>query len=249
MTHLRSALAAVCVAAGLALLAPAAGAEDALTDTQKQQLDQQIHDYILAHPEVVMEALQAYDQQQKDKEAAGQKQAITERSDELLHDAGDPVGGNPDATLTVVEFFDYHCPYCKAVAPEFLSTVQSDGNLRVVFKEFPILGDSSVFAAKVALAAEKQGKYIDMHRALMALKGDLSEDAVYGAAKAQGLDVDKLKQDVAAPDIEERITKTYDLARALGIHGTPAFIIGDELIPGALPMSELMQKVDKQRKG
>jgi protein-disulfide isomerase len=249
MTHLRLAMAALCVAAGVSLLPLAAGADDALTDAQKQQLDQRIHDYIMTHPEVVMEALQAYDQQQKDKEATDQKQAIVDRRDDLLHDAGDPVGGNAQASLTVVEFFDYHCPYCKAVAPEFLSTIQKDGNLRVVFKEFPILGDSSVFAAKVALAADKQGKYVEMHRALMALKGDLSEEAVYGAAKAQGLDVTKLKQDMAAPEVEERISKTYDLARALGIHGTPAFIIGDELIPGALPMSDLMQKVEKQRKG
>jgi protein-disulfide isomerase len=249
MIHLRTAMAALSIAAGLSLLTPAARADEALTDAQKQAMDQQIHDYIMAHPEVIVEALQAYDQKKSEADAAQQKQAIVERSQDLLHDAADPVTGNLNATLTVVEFFDYHCPYCKSVAPEFLNTIEKDGNLRVVFKEFPILGESSVFAAKVALASSKQGKYVEMHRALMALKGDLSEAAVYGAAKAQGLDVDKLKQDVASPEVEAHISKTYDLARALGISGTPAFIIGDELIPGALPMSELMAKVEKQRKG
>ena len=117
-----------------------------------------------------------------------------------------------------------------------------------MFKEFPILGDPSVFAAKAALAANKQGKYFEFHRALMALKGDLSPTAVFGIAKAQGLDVDKLKQDMDSPEIQAQINKNYELARALGINGTPAFVIGKELVPGALPMSELMAKVEEQRK-
>jgi protein-disulfide isomerase len=251
MTRFRHVPAALCLAAGLALMLPAPGAQaaDALSAAQKQEMDQRIHDYLLAHPEVLVESLQSYDQKQTADQEAQQKQAIVARRGDLLQSAGDPVAGNPDASFTIVEFFDYHCPYCKAVAADFLNTVQSDGNIRVVFKELPILGDSSVFAAKVALAAQKQGKYLPLHRALMALKGDLSEAAVYGAAKAQGLDVERLKRDMAAPEIQAQIDSTYELARDLGIHGTPAFVIGDELVPGALPMSDLMEKVEKQRKG
>ncbi|MBX6324374.1 MAG: thioredoxin domain-containing protein [Rhodospirillaceae bacterium] len=249
MTLLRHAAAALCLAAGLLALPAVAPAGEALSDTQMQAVDQRIHDYLMAHPEVIIESLQAYDQQRSQAEAAQQKQAIADLREELLHAPGDPVGGNPQAGFTVVEFFDYHCPYCKAVAADFLDAVKKDGNVRVVFKDFPILGDSSVFAAKAALAADKQGRYVAFYRAVMALKGDLSEEAVFRAAKAQGLDVERLKQDMAAPEIAQRISRNYDLARALGIHGTPAFIIGDELVPGALPMSELMAKVEQHRKG
>ncbi len=249
MSHLRRILAALCLAAGLAALPPAAHAGDALSDAQRQEIDQRIHDYLMAHPEVIVESLQAYDEQRSQAEAAQQKQAILDRREDLLHAPGDPVGGNPQASFTIVEFFDYHCPYCKAVAADFLNAMQKDGNVRIVFKDFPILGDASVFAAKAALAADRQGKYVEFYRAVMALKGDLSEAAVFGAAKAQGLDVDRLRQDMAAPEIEAQINRNYELARALGIRGTPAFIVGDELIPGALPMSELMAKLEQQRKG
>jgi protein-disulfide isomerase len=248
MIHVRRALAIACLAAGLGWLVPQAQGEEALTDAQKQAIDSQIRDYLMAHPEVIIESLQQHEQKQEEEQAAQQKQQISERRDELLHSAGTPVAGNPDASFAVVEFFDYHCPYCKSVAGDFIDTMQKDGNVRVVFKEFPILGESSVFAAKVALAAAKQGKYVEMHRALMALKGDLSEDAVYGLAAKEGLDVEKLKQDAGSTDVEEELNRNYELARALGIRGTPAFIVGEELIPGALPMEELMAKIDEQRK-
>lgn len=230
-------------------LVPAARAGEALTPAQKQAIDTMIHDYLLAHPEVIIEALQAYEQKQAEAEAAQQREAIIRHEDALLHDAGDPVGGNPQASLTVVEFFDYKCPYCKSVADPFLQTVEADGNVRIVFKEFPILGESSVYAARAALAADKQGKYVAMHRGLMALKGELSEAAVFGLAEKVGLDLDRLRVDMESPEIDQQIARTHELARALSIRGTPAFIIGDELVPGAMSMDDLKAMLAEARKG
>jgi protein-disulfide isomerase len=236
------------LALGLSLLvAPAALAEEPLTDAQKQAIDARIRDYLLAHPEVIVEALQLFEEQQAALEGEQQKQAIADNRDELLNGAGNPVGGNLEAPFTVVEFFDYRCPYCKSVAGDFIDTVHDDGQVRIVFKEFPILGEWSMFAAKAALAADKQGKYLPLHRALMEFKGEPSEQAVFDIAGEQGLDVARLKADMEAADIAEQLERNYNLARALGVRGTPAFIIGDELVPGALSMDDLKAKVAAQR--
>lgn len=248
MSHARLALACLGLAAGLCLVAaPAALAEEPLTTAQKEAIDARIHDYLLAHPEVIVEALQAFEEQQAALEGEQQKQAIADNREELVNGAGNPVGGNADAPFTVVEFFDYRCPYCKTVAGDFIDTVEADGNVRIVFKEFPILGEWSLLAAKAALAADKQGKYLALHRALMEYKGEPTEEAVFDIAARQGLDVDRLKADMEGEDVAEQLERNYTLARALGVRGTPAFIIGDELVPGALSMDDFKAKVAAQR--
>jgi protein-disulfide isomerase len=250
MPHFRPALTGLALAAGLSLLAaPLAAAEEALTAEQKAAIETLIRDYLLAHPEVVVESLEKYEELQAANEAEQAKQAITDNAEELLSGEGAPVGGNPNASFTVVEFFDYRCPYCKTVAGAFIDTVEEDGDLRIVFKEFPILGDWSLLAAKAALAADKQGKYLPLHRALMEYKGEPTEEAVFDIAAAQGIDVDRLRQDMESPDVQEQLDRNYALARALGVRGTPAFIIGNELVPGALSMDDFKQKVEEQRGG
>lgn len=250
MLHSRLALVWPALAAGLWLAAaPAGAAEQALTAAQKEAVEATIHDYLLAHPELLVEALQKYEEQQAAQEAAQTQQAIADNADALLRDETAPAAGNPDASFTVVEFFDYRCPYCKSVAGQFIDTVQEDGDLRVVFKEFPILGEWSMLAARAALAADRQGKYLPLHRALMEYKGEPTEEAIYGIAQAQGIDVERLRQDMQSSDIDEQLDRNYALARSLGVRGTPAFIIGDELVPGALSMDDFKQKVQAQRGG
>jgi protein-disulfide isomerase len=238
---------------GLALLAalpfarPAA-AEEAMTPERKQAFEKLIHDYLLEHPDVLIEALQAAEEKLKQQAEERAQQAIATRQKDLLGDPEAPVLGNPDGDVTLVEFFDYRCPYCKQVSPSLQALIKEDPKLRVVYKEFPVLGRESVFAARAALAARKQGKYEPFHNALFALKGQLSDDVVLKTAGAVGLDVEKLKSDMGSPEIEAQIRRNHELAQALDIRGTPAFIVGSTLIPGAVDVATLRQKIAEARK-
>ena len=237
---LAAALAALFALGGIA--APASAQQnETLTDQAK--MEQIIHDYLLAHPEVILEAVDKYQKQQEQASAQKQAQALVDRRDELLHTAADPVIGNPNGDVTVVEFFDYRCPYCKTVAAAFVDLYEKDGKVRLVLKEFPILGPESEFAAKAALAAQKQGKYREFHLAMMSFKGKMTNDDVRQLAAKVGLDVAKLEQDMQDPAVTETINRNYALAEALGIKGTPAFIIGNELVPGAITAEEMQKRI------
>jgi protein-disulfide isomerase len=237
---------AVSLAAALTICAGAAAAQEAAADPA---LEQAIRDYILAHPEVIAEALQKYQAQQEEAKAAAQQQALKELQTRLSDHPSSPVLGNPAGNVTVVEFLDYRCPYCKAMHQAMTEMVAADGNIRLVVKEFPILGEDSLFASRAALAAARQGKYREMHDALMTFKGKLAAKDVEAMAQGIGLDLDKLKQDMAAPEIDEELRHNYSLAESLGINGTPAFVIGEKLIPGAVKVEEIKARVDAVRQG
>ena len=242
---LNLAWAALCV---IALLAPANGqAQETSTPSADPALEQAIHDYILAHPEVIAESLQKYQQQQEETQKQAHAQAVKELKPQLMNAPASPVLGNPSGDVTVVEFLDYRCPYCKAMHQPIADMIAADGNVRVVIKEFPILGDDSLFAARAALAAGKQGKYAEMHTALMTFKGKLSAQDVENAAAQLGLDVVRLKDDMAAPEVDQELQQNYNLAERLGINGTPAFVIGDTLIPGAIKLEDLKAHIAKAR--
>ena len=192
---------------------------------------------------MIIEAVDKYQKQQEKASAEKQTHALVDRREELLHTAADPVIGNPNGDVTVVEFFDYRCPYCKSVAAAFIDQYDKDGKVRLVLKEFPILGADSEFASKAALAAQKQGKYREFHLAMMTFKGKLTSDDVRQLAAKVGIDVAKLEQDMQDPAILETINRNYALADALGIKGTPAFIIGDELVPGAITVEDMQKRI------
>jgi protein-disulfide isomerase len=237
----------ICLLAALAILAaPRAGSQAAetLTPAQKDAFEKIVHDYILAHPEILIQALQSAEDKMKD-EARG---ALVEKRKELVEDPTSPVGGNPKGDVTIVEFFDYRCPYCKQVEPSLEALLREDGHVRLVYKEFPILGKDSVFASRVALAAMKQGKYAAFHNAAMTAKGQLDEKTVLQIAAGAGLDVDKVKAEMNSPEVDDIIKRTHALAQALDIRGTPAFIIGDEMLPGAVDLATLKQKIAAARK-
>ena len=149
----------------------------------------------------------------------------------------------------MVEFFDYNCPYCKRSVPTITKLLEQDEDIRFAFKEWPILGPASVFAARAALAAEKQGKYEPFHFALMGAKGRLSDEQVLKVAEEVGLDVDQLQADMKSRDIDAAILKNKALAQELGINGTPAFVIGDTVVPGAATLTRLKDLVEKARQG
>ena len=221
-----------------------------LTPDQRQEVERIIHDYLLKNPELMMEVLDAAEQQHKEQEAQRSSQTIAAKRDELLNDPAAPIGGNPKGDVTIVEFFDYQCPYCKQVEPVIEALVKSDPKVRIVYKEFPILGPESHVASHVAFAALKQGpeQYIKVHNALLGAKGHLTDEAIMQIADDAGLDMTKLKADMAAPEIETALKKNYDLAVALGIEGTPAFIVGDALAPGALDADTLRAMIAEARK-
>jgi protein-disulfide isomerase len=147
----------------------------------------------------------------------------------LAGDPSAPVVGNPDGDVTIVEFFDYACSYCKAAEPRLVQAVNGDGHVRLVPVEFPILTPESMIATRVALAAQKQGKYAQFHQAMMAYQGQLSESAIFETAQAQGLDMARLKTDMQAPDITARIIANYNLARAIRAFQTPTYIADNRL--------------------
>jgi protein-disulfide isomerase len=233
----------------LTLLAPLqASRADPFTPEQEAAIGRIVRQYLEEHPEAVLQALEAADAKAKAAAAEEAKRAVAAKRRELEADPASPVIGNRKGDVTLVEFFDYRCPYCKQVAPSLDALLGEDKQLRVVMKEFPILGKDSVTAARAALAAERQGKYAPFHLALMALKGPLGDEALYKAAAAVGLDVDRLKSDMALPEIEAQLRTNHALARALDIRGTPAFVIGGELIPGAVDIATLRRKIAAARK-
>jgi len=225
-------------------------AADAMKPAEREAIEQVIHDYLLKHPEVVIEALRAGQEAEKAREAAEAKAEIAKRRDELLNDPTSPVGGNPKGDVTIVEFFDYRCPYCKQMEPGLEALIKEDPKLRVVYKEFPILGPDSLIASRVALAAARQGndKYLRFHAAMMNTKGQINEAVILKVAEDSGLDIAKIKADMKSPEIEALIKKNYELADSLDIKGTPALIIGDSMTPGAVDVATLRKLVAEARK-
>ena len=233
------------IAVGVALFGRAAAQVSA--PVAPEWVEQIIHDYLLAHPDVVIEALKAAGAKEKQKQEVAIRAAIAAKGKELLEDPSSPTGGNPKGDVTLVEFFDYRCPYCKQVEPLVETLLKEDPNLRIVYKEWPILGPPSVVAAHVALVALERGRYTQFHAAMMAARGEITEDAILKVAAGVGLDIAQVRADMAAPEFDQLIRRNYDLASALGIHATPAFVIGDSLIPGAVGLETLKQKISAAR--
>jgi protein-disulfide isomerase len=209
--------------------------------------EQRVREYLLKNPEVVMEALQILQERQKAAEAESRSRTIAARRDEILNDPAAPVGGNPDGDVTLVEFFDYNCPYCRRVAPTVAEIIAADADLRVVYKEFPILGPGSTFAARAALAAQRQGKYAPLHDALMGARESLDEAQVLEIAEVVGLDTERLQRDMADPAIQDAIARNLQLANALGITGTPSFLVGESIVPGAVDRGTLEGLIARAR--
>jgi protein-disulfide isomerase len=211
--------------------------------------EQRVREYLLKNPEVIMEALQILQERQRAAEAEGLRRTIAERSEAILNDPAAPVGGNPAGDVTLVEFFDYNCPYCRRVAPTVTQLEEADPDLRLVYKEYPILGPGSQFAARAALASRRQGKYVAFHNALMHATEQLTRDTVMEVARTVGLDTVRLEQDMQDPAIQEAIARNLQLADALGITGTPSFIIGEEVVPGAVDLRTLQSLITRARRG
>lgn len=240
----------LCLAFAVATVAaamPIAVASD-FTPEQRQQIEAIIGDYLKTHPEILIDAIQAADDKMKADEKDKAKQVLANHRQAVFDDPQSPVAGNPKGDVTLVEFFDYRCPYCKQVEPALEKLIGDDHQLRFVYKEFPVLGPESTTAARAALAARQQGKYDALHRALMGFKGQMDDAAVFKVAGSVGLDVVRLKRDMAAPDIDRMLKANLSLAATLDINGTPGFVVGNEIVPGAISLDDLKQLIETARR-
>ncbi len=240
-------------AAVIALLAaqPALAAKHALSPAQKKEIESLVRDYIMKNPDIIIDSMRAL--QARDKMAAAQKarQTLVSRRGEILNDPTSPVGGNLKGDVTLVEFFDYRCGFCKRVHPTLKKLIKDDGNIRYVYKEFPILGPKSLFASRAALAAWKldKEKYYRFHDAMMVSKGNLTDAKTIKLAESVGLEEKALRAEMAKPEISAILQKNFALAKALNINGTPAFVIGDRVVPGAIDLKAMQDLVKAARKG
>lgn len=218
----------------------------AIAPEQRAAFEQIIREYLLNHPHIINEAQQILQVRSEMERGERAKAALLAQRDALERDSSAPVAGNPQGDVTVVEFFDYACGYCKRAAPALEALKAADANVRVVYKEFPILGPGSVTAARAALAAQRQGKYAAMHQALMKAES-MDDAAVRAAAVAAGLDWARLSADMETPEIMQMIVRNQELATALAIGGTPAFVVGERLVPGAVSTEALAALVAEER--
>jgi protein-disulfide isomerase len=226
-----------------------AAASPGMTDQEKQRFDALVRQYILDHPEVVIESLQAYQARQRAEEQKESQAALMSLKDELESDPSTPVAGNAQGDVTIVEFFDYRCGYCKKVFPSIQEMIKTDGNIRYVFKEFPVLGPDSVTASRASLAVWnlQPDKYFPFHTALLEARGNLTEKRILQIAEQVGLDPAQVREGMDDPKVEETLQKNFALGRQIKVNGTPAFIIDGQLVPGAIDLATMKQLVAAAR--
>ena len=204
-------------------------------DISDEKIKQLALEAILENPEIIMQAVGILRQRDAEIAASG---ANTVRL-ELENDPGSPNLGNPEGDVTVVEFFDYNCPYCRQAGKTVQELIGSDPNVRIIFQEWPVLGEGSMFAARAALASRAQGKYEEFHWTLMNGEGRATEASILKVARDLGLDIVKLLADMESPAVEIHLERSNDLARSLGFTGTPAFIVGDQTVPGMISLEKI----------
>lgn len=239
---------AACAAALLAFT-PLAFADASFNDAQKKEIGDIVREYLMENPEVLLDVSKALEAKQQEQEAAQRVDVLKSSAKEIFHSPADYVAGNPKGDVTMVEFFDYNCGWCKKGFPEVMSLIDKDPNLRFVLKEFPIFGGDSDYAAMAAIAAKKQNKYWELHKAMFMHEGKVTKEVVDELATKHGIDLAKLKEDMKDPSVTEELAANHQLAQALNINGTPGFVIDDKVSPGYLPADGLAAMIDEVRKG
>ncbi len=222
------------------------GAAQQSVEPETARIEKIIRNYLLEHPELLVEVMQKLEARQKAEEEASMAGKIQANRDALFASSDDFIA-NPMGKFPMVEFFDYQCGYCKRFLPTTTKLLKADRSVRFVFKELPILGEVSVIASKAALAAKMQGKYRVFHDSLMGLRRRLSEATIYQTAKDVGLDVARLKRDMANPKIARIIMANRELAATMGIRGTPSLIVGEQLVPGAIDYAQLTALIEQMK--
>lgn len=217
-----------------------------ISDEQRETIETVVREYLLKNPSLIREANEALRLQEEKEKQARAASGLQAMKSEIYSDLDSPALGNPKGDVTVVVFFDYNCGYCKGTVPGLQDLLKKDSSVRIIYKEYPILGAQSLIAARAALAAKRQGKYAEFHQALMASKA-ISMDLIRATSVRLGLNYAKLRQDMDAPEVTESLQRNIRLATSLEINGTPAYIVGGRLIPGAVDATSLAQLVSDER--
>jgi protein-disulfide isomerase len=245
------------VAALFALLvtvpAAAPARAQSFTGEQRSEIERIIKDYLMSHPELLQEVMNELEKRQAQAEAEKHRAAVADNSAAIFSSPRQVTLGNPQGDVTVVEFFDYNCSYCKRAMNDMLELIKADGKLRFVLKEFPVLGDGSVQAAQVAAAVRMQDKtgkkYLEFHQKLLGGRGQADKARALAAAKEVGLDVAKIEKDMASDEVKATIEESFKLAEALGLNGTPSYVVGKDVVIGAVGLNTLKEKVNAARCG
>jgi protein-disulfide isomerase len=222
--------------------APAANSSG-FNSGQRKAIESIIKEYLLSNPEVLLEAQNVLEAKMEKIQSERMVGAIKEHAKEIYRPAGSPIVGNAKGDVTVIEFFDYNCGYCKRAFTDLAKLVEKDKQVKVILREFPILSKGSEEAAKVALAARMQGKYWEFHRAMLEGQGQANEASALRAAERLNLDMSRLRRDMASAEVKKEIDDTRALAQKLGIQGTPHFLVGEKVVPGA--PDNLLELLDK----
>jgi protein-disulfide isomerase len=218
---------------------------------QKAEIEKIVHDYLLANPEVIRDAIEELDRRQKVAEADSRQRAVAERADKLFNSVNQAVIGNPSGDVTLVEFFDYNCGYCKKALEDVAKLIDGDPKLRVVLKDFPVLGSGSTEAAEVATALRlqfKPEKFYEFHRKLLTTRGSVGKAQAIAIAKELGADTARLEKDSKSPEVRAAIKESMELADSLSLTGTPSWVLGKEVVVGAVGYQQLKSKIDSTRK-
>ncbi|MFP7673250.1 DsbA family protein [Marivita sp. S0852] len=223
----------------------------AMTDAERDAFGAQVRAYLLENPQVIMEAVQVLEDRQAEQQAQGDLELVAAHSEELFNDGYSWVGGNPDGDVTIVEFFDYRCGFCRKAHPEVQALLESDGNIRYIAKEFPILGENSVISARFALAVREvagDDAYKAANEALIALNSDMQEPVLRRLADTLELDADAVIAAMDGDDITQQLAQTRALAERLQISGTPSFVMGGQMIRGYLPLDAMQEVIAEERR-
>jgi protein-disulfide isomerase len=246
MRQLLAPLSAAGFLAALALAHAALAQTSPFNDQQKDAIGQVVREYLLKHPEVLQEAMIELEKRQNEAQRVAQQSALKDVRQTLINSPHSYVAGNPSGDVTLVEFFDYNCGYCKQSLADLRNLMKADPKLRVVLKDFPVLGPDSVEASRVALAAKEQlkgEKLFEYHTRLMETRGRVGGERAMTLAKEMGLDLARLQKDMESPAVRTALQENVGLGDKLGLSGTPAFIVGDEVIPGAVGAEPLRKVV------
>ena len=243
--------------AALAFTILIAAADDAraqsFTPAQRSEIEAIIKNYLIKHPEALQEAIAELEKHQSAAEAEKVKTVIRDNHATLFSSPRQVTIGNPNGDVTMVEFFDYNCGYCKRALADMLDLMKADPKLRVVLKEFPVLGQGSVEAAQVSVAVRMQDKdgkkYLEFHQRLLGNRGQIDKARAMAAAKEVGLDLARLEKDLVSPEVKATLEESFKLAEPLGVNGTPAYVIGSDVVVGAVGFQALKEKVNGARCG
>ena len=233
--------------------APQAASAQSFSDGQRGDIEVIVRNYLLAHPEVLEEAMAELSKRQAAAEAEKHEASVATNAEKIFNSPRGVVLGNKDGDVTFVEFFDYNCGYCKRAMADMLDLMKTDPKLRVVLKEFPVLSQGSVEAAQVAVAVRMQDpggkKYLDFHQKLLGGRGPADKLRAIAAAKEAGLDIGRIEKDLASPEVKATIEENFKLAEAMGMNGTPSYVIGKQVVIGAVGLDGLREKIGLARCG